>query len=46
MRQRPVILRRPATAQSLEGIISIILQILSVISALYNVFSGLFGGVR
>ncbi len=46
MRNRPVILHRPAKAQSIESILDILLQILSVIEVIYNLFTGLFGGAR
>jgi hypothetical protein len=44
MRHRPVILRRPAPAQSIEGVISFLLQLVAVFEALYRVFISLFGG--
>ncbi len=46
MRHRPLIPHRPAKAQSIEGILDVILQILAVIEALYNVITGLFGNAR
>ena len=46
MRQRPVILRRPAPAQSIESVLSVLLQILAVFEALYNVFTSLFSSAR
>ena len=46
MCNKNVILHRPAKAQSIEGIISAILQILAVFDALYNVFTSLFGNSR
>ncbi len=46
MRNRPTLRRRPAPAQGITGIIDVILQILAVLDALYNVFTSLFGGAR
>lgn len=46
MRNRPVIPHRPAKAQSIAGILDVLLQILAVIEAIYNVFTSLFGNAR
>ncbi len=46
MRNRPVIPRRPAKAESLVGILDIILRILAVAEALYTLFTGIFSESR
>jgi len=44
MRHRPATLRRPAPAQSFQGIIGALLQIVTVFQAIYEMLAGLFGG--